>query len=202
MKKFKKTAIAVILTILLSAAGSALWEILKPLSSNLRNLLINIATLGIIRVKDSLFLSVAKGFHESVSLEVLSFMWGFIVGLPIVTLLMMLFYKYFKKITIRIKDIIKDDDPANRSHQAFKIVIALYIIFFLTISIFEIYKTDYVNRSITYYNQLLNATAPYLTQTQEESINSNFAQIKTEQDYNFIIEQLQEVATREGIIIN
>jgi hypothetical protein len=74
MKIDKKNLQWIVITIFLGAVGSGFWEyILKPIALSSTNIFLEIATLGVVNFKNSLYVEIAQGHHEEPSLSLLKF---------------------------------------------------------------------------------------------------------------------------------
>jgi hypothetical protein len=72
----------IIITIILGAVGSGLWEyMLKPIALSGTNFVLEIVTLGITKYKNGLYEDIAQGLHEQYSLAFLTFLLSFLPGL-------------------------------------------------------------------------------------------------------------------------
>jgi len=67
-----KVVLAVVGTILLGALGSGFWEyVLEPSLLGARDVVLNVASLGVARFKEQLYMEIANGAPESVAITVL-----------------------------------------------------------------------------------------------------------------------------------
>jgi hypothetical protein len=74
MKIDKKNLQWILITIFLGAVGSGFWEyILRPIALSGTNIFLEIATLGVVSFKNSLYVDIAQGHHEEPSLSLLKF---------------------------------------------------------------------------------------------------------------------------------
>ncbi len=65
INKYLKIIFAAILTIILGAIGSGVWErFLSPAFDKTREIIINVMNYFVISYKDSIYADAAKGFHE------------------------------------------------------------------------------------------------------------------------------------------
>jgi gas vesicle protein len=74
MKIDKKNLQWIVITIFLGAVGSGFWEyILRSIALSGTNIFLEIASLGVVSFKNSLYVEIAQGHHEEPSLALLKF---------------------------------------------------------------------------------------------------------------------------------
>lgn len=190
-----KTVKFIAVTIVLGAIGSGLWEwLLKPALTGTSDVVLNIATLGLEKFKNSLYQEIAFGFREGPSLRVFSFLYGmlpsFLIGCCVGVFLM----------RSRLKS------AGNGSLvTAQKVVdlmlkpIFLLVTFLLVFSIIQTSQATYINRAITHFNQLSAIAAPYLSEQQRLTSRSAFARISSKADYERVIADLRSVCMKNGV---
>jgi len=183
--KIKKALFTGTVMIFLGAIGSGIWEnIFKPLSGTILNFILSISTLGVESFKSEIYVEISKGFHEGLSLGILSLMLSMMLGFTLAIFLIKLFVDSDK--TSPIRKVFKFQySLINR-----KTFIILYLLFFTAFTSIIFLHEVYVNKAITYYQQLETIAAPYLNQDQKLKIESSFAQISNKQDYVDIVNQL------------
>lgn len=174
------------LTLILGALGSGLWEIaVKPIFSLLMTLALNVVTLGLESLRNDMYADVARGFHEAPSLMLLGititgsvgFLAGYLFG-----------GWYFPK-----------TKGGNGSGLLFSL--KLIILFGVILIFFILFRSTYINRAITHYEQMTAIVAPYITEHEKIDIKSKFAQIKTKDDYVRIINRLTQVAQENKLYV-
>ncbi|HDY73021.1 MAG TPA: hypothetical protein ENH86_00405 [Candidatus Jorgensenbacteria bacterium] len=194
MKNFLNTK-TIIGSLVVGLIGSALWE---NLFRDLLNLggktLLTISTLGLDKYKDNIYMSIAQGFYERVSIQILSLGLGVLFGIALGTII----------ITFKINK--KDEKSKDlkikkwlRGHKRFvKIGFLIYTIFVMGITVLSLAEITYINKSIAYYRQLESIAAPYITSDQEKIFNSRFSQIKNREGYTKLINELSVIIDEAG----
>jgi len=176
-------------TILLAIVGSALYEnLFRDFFSFIGRGLLTISTLGIEKLKDDIYLEIAKGFYENVSIQVLGIIFSVLFGI--------IFGMLFAMLRADKEDGIKESKiriwlRVNRNKV--KIFFLFYTFLVFGISILSVSKISYINKSISYYNQLLKIASPYLTTDQEKGINASFAEIQNKSDYVSLVEGIEQI---------
>ena len=207
-KKYIKVILGVILTILLGAVGSGVWEyVLKPSLGSVSEFILNIATLGIETFKNDIYIQIAKGFSDRTSISILNL---------INSLLMMAIIVYILTLKDKVfpsedQDLLKDTSKLSQEESAEllkhykqllatgkrklkKLFIFAVLLLFLLIGIqyMNSFKLGYINKSIVYYQQLKSISQPYISKKELDEINSKFALIKTKNDYVLVISYLEK----------
>ena len=201
-----KVAGSILGAIFLGAVGSGVWEnLLGPLLRSSRDLVLNISSLGINKFRDSVYVSIAKDFHElsSVNVHIALEMFFFVLFIFCSVALIILRRALLDRLG-KIQDgqnqREEKKDPSYllagkvwRSMSWLAAIVSIYLIF-ATISFVQGIKYAYINSAVTHFHQLLTISAPYLDTKNRERISSSFAQIKNKNDYQQIIDNLRKVA--------
>ena len=175
----RKTVPWIVASIVLGALGSGFWDLaLKPLFLWSSDVALNIVTFGMQRLKDAIYVDIAKGLHEQASMATLSGAVGALVGISVA----LFFIKRPKEP--------KTDEYKKRLLLAFRFT-AVFTTVLLT---FLISRQAYVNRAISYFNQLDNIVAPFLVDSERLKYRSEFSQIRTAGEYKELVERLQKIA--------
>jgi len=177
----------VLITVLLGAVGSGVWEwMLKPVISGSSEVVLNVATLGVTAFKNSLYQDIALGFREGPSLRLYFAVFGFLP--TFIVAFMAGFLTSHRRVKIR-----RSESGLDRAMDwSFKPILMI-VIFLLIFSIVQASQTAYINRAITYFQQLSAIAAPYLSDEQRLLIRSRFAQISTREDYAKLEDELAKV---------
>lgn len=179
MKNFFNTK-TVIGSLVVGLLGSALWEnIFRDLLSFGGKTLLTISTLGIEEYKNDIYISIARGFYEQVSIQILSLGLGTFFGVVLGSIL--LTFRINEKYEEARKSKVREWLQVNR--RFVRTGFLIYTIFVIGVSILSLSKITYINKSIAYYRQLENIAAPYLTSDQEKVLDARFAQIQNKGDY-------------------
>lgn len=190
MKLQKSYVKWVVITIILGAIGSGFWEyILKPIALRSTSAILDVATLGIGKFKNSLYGEIALGYHEQPSLTLLSFLLGFLPGILGGII-------FFTLLRSRINKAIKGDtekDAMRVVQKKFLIFTGFAFLFMFTFALFFVTRATYINRAATHFNQLMAIAGPYLNEHDRLSYSSKFSQISDRDDYEQTIEGLRKV---------
>jgi len=181
LKKNKKWQ-WIILMVILGAFGSGLWfYIIHPLFRYSSDVILKIITFGFSSFEKNIYMEIAKGYHEATILEILGLFTGFIVGVVFSSIL--IFIKDLTKKTIYLPNIPKK-----------QFLVILFLVFVSIFMLFSCFRSSYINDKITYYEQLYDTISPHIDEENRIMIKSEFAQIRTKEDYNRIINNLIEIA--------
>ena len=186
--------------IFLSLLSNIIWAIIEPLFENFLVYFLRFTTFGITKISDGIYKEIAKGLHEKVSIEIFTMISPFFIVFIVFTAT--LIYKVHKKIT----------NPES-SLGSSKIVLTdlfkskIYILLnFIVLTLFSLIvfinsiQVIYINKVVTYYNQMITIISPSITAEDNEKFNSDFSQIQSKDDYVRIIESIQKVARNNNYI--
>lgn len=180
----------VVITVLLGAIGSGVWEyILKPIALGGTNFLLEVATLGVANFKDSLYEEIALGHHELPSLSLLSFTFGFLPGIMVGILLIAVILRPMVNV---IRGAVTNDDKQRLKRRVF-LLTGLFTLFLFTFSLVYVSRVGYINRAITHFNQLLATSGPYLNQDERLNYISKFTQVRNREEFAQVIEDLSRI---------
>jgi len=203
-------------TILLGAIGSGFWQRLgDPLYTFVRDSVLNLATLGLATLKDSIYADVSRGFSEASTRtqEDLAFWFSYVLlaGLVGATF-------WIRDARRRFQNLMKDksdtaqneltrEQLANSIRRSLMHTgIVLPIVWMLSIFIvfghlFQAAKDTYTAKAISNYQQLLNLIGPFVTSDEVKTLNSRFAQIRTAHDYVVLNDQLKSLAQQHKLVL-
>jgi len=206
-------------TIIVGAIGSGVWERLgDPLYVFARDGLLNLATLGLVTLKDSLYADIALGLHEGASTQLLTYVlfamgYGTFLGTLLVT---RRFRRAFTKLS-ELADDARRDETESKSKASFDDLYKstktsaqtmkwqlYYVVWPLTavlvvIAGFSAVRTSYTGRAIAHYKQLTALVAPFASEAQIKSFDSRFAQIRSASDYVGLTSELATIATQHNL---
>lgn len=193
---FYKWFLPIIGTVILGAIGSGVWEAaLKPGLSSVTTILLDVATLGIGRVRDVIYLEIAKGNYERASLQVILILYGsaaFVGGLICLR---------FVQSALRNKDSDQLDQKSRASNLRGGwiacLTLGLISGYFLVASA----RTVYIVRASNNIEQFQRIVAPAITADERISLTSRVAQISSKKDYEKIIGELSAAAKKNGLRI-
>jgi hypothetical protein len=183
----------IVITILLGAIGSGLWEwLLKPSLMELSQFGLSVATLGVKAFKDSLYQEIAQGLHEEPSLRMYVVVFSM---LPIVVL------GFVAGFTSARRSARQGVAPSAFQSAVLRMgpvfVVSAYAL--LLISIIQANQLAYVNRAIAHFNQLLTITAPYVSEDARLAYKAQFAQVASAEDYGAVVAKLDDVCRAKAL---
>jgi len=193
-----KLALSVAGAVLVGAIGSGIWqELLGPA--------MRAAGLGLLNVISLLFGSFRAGVYEQIArdnpslggMEAFSLL-GFSLSLSLGYGAGMVagWWRDLRKIQTA------PDDP-SKAPTLGSVRFSLYALSaLLTVAsvahLINMAKVSYINSAISNYHQTLRVALPYIGEQERLVLDSQFAQIKTRQDYLSILERLDKVAADHG----
>jgi hypothetical protein len=224
MTRSKKT-LAVLGAILLAVVSNALWEYAaKPLILQLRDILLNIATLGIQSFKNDCYRLIAQGFTESPSVKLLfEFNSLYIVAFTWVAAYFVVKAREANLRTRRVdelrhrlseqpvdQELPQEIEPSvdERRKELANLMIKLRALvwLFVVLAVFavswrglNIVKESYVNKAVSHYKQMYLMCRPYVDEKEAQIIESKFSQIASKQDYSLVLSRLYEIGEKNGI---
>lgn len=174
-------------TVGLAIVASAIYESLfRPTANWLFKLALNLSTLGLEKYKDNIYIEIAKGFHEDISLDLYKLFIGLLLGFVISLIFILIKLKNQGDNDAFIHKFFKAQNKIINSN----IFLSAYFLIVLIVTTLNIVQTVYINNAITYYDQLIAITSPYVDPHQIQIFNSEYAQIANKQDYIKLINQL------------
>ena len=196
-----KIALGVAGTIFLGVISSAIWEGVKPFTKWVYEQALYVSVLGIDKLKDGIYIDIAKGHHENASLEIYTLIYsillGSIIGIMVIAALLHMYENGNDGMANKLKKLI--EFPRKLQGRSFLLFIIFYTIFAVTIYSFDLVKTKYINEAVTYYEQLVSIVTPYIEQQQIDQMNSEFAQINSKSDYESVINNLLEIVDENNL---
>lgn len=197
----KKVVLGVVVTVILGAVGSGLWEVVfSPAMSWVGRQILTLATLGLDSARDDIYREAAKGHHEKASFYIYLFVAFVLFLMPLVPLPFLL---REKKELDRVEqerslEILQERiDFLNRKmNRLRKVAIGLLLFGSLDSSMLLVRASmgAYVNSVITDFNQNVMIVAPFISIEEERKIRSDFARMQNKQDYLKVTEALHRVA--------
>lgn len=222
----KKKISVVIVTIMLGAIGSGVWEyIIKPSLLSFRDIILNITTLGISTYKNLIYSDIARGYTESSSLKLLNeFTTLYVMAMVIGCLWVYSTMKEIKEKRLEMLSRIdalqnKDYHPPNEEETENELielkndiqksinkkgtVLVTAFVLMATFSVSEkfmsTYREKYINSAICHYEQSIKIAKPYLSSKEVLSIESEFAQINNKEEYISILKRIYSTLDSNGI---
>jgi len=172
---------------------------LIPLLSNSSSFI----TFGSEKLLNRLYLDVAKGFHEQISLDVYSLILSFF---SVLIIYIFIFSFYFRNRIIRKSNNMKPRAFRGLARLSFTnkyifsalmVILALPYIGFSYSSLRE----TFVNNRITYFTQSLDIISPYISEQELLKLKSDFAQIRSQKDYQDIIGGVDKTGSDNKLVM-
>lgn len=198
----KSHIIWVVITVLLGAFGSGLWEyILKPIVLSGSTVFLEIATLGATAFKNSLYMDIAKGHHEESGLKTLVVIFGITFGI-LGSLSLQVFVPKFILTVLGV-----DERCANENNDTLQVRLkrrvlfpfVLSSVFMFIFSVIIMSRLLYINAAVTHFNQLMLISAPYLSTVDRLKYGSLFAQIQNRDDYVNVVSSLVKICEQNKV---
>lgn len=92
--------------LLLGILTNVIWEVLKPVTTYLFKVVLNLSVLGIEKFKDNIYVEIAKGMHEGASVQVFLLLHSIILSFVFMSILLMI---------IKRREIAPEE--GNRTHR-------------------------------------------------------------------------------------
>lgn len=190
--------VTIVVTIILGALGSALWEYTRPYWSRIGNTLFSIITLGLKSRRDQVYKDAARGYHEAASFEILLIIYTFFVAIAIgitaafyLTPALMLPNPLTlsvcdkKEVAAEKRECILEQRKENVEPTARILgILALFSSVMLLSNYLSMYKTNIL---ITRYNRSLRLIRPYIDEKKFYLLEQEFALVKDKEDYDLLM---------------
>ena len=211
-----KWALGIAGTILLGALGSGLWDIaLKSAFTSAGRGILTALTFGYGSVRDGFYVEIAQGHTDRASLWLVAYstipmFWGFAFFIAWMrrggeqketaeeATRMRSDASYREK---RLGELKAELKVLERRLALLQRAALLLGIFMLSLLVFRAIKLTYISSAITHYEQAFTICLPYLSEPERSSIRSQYAQIKTKEDYVRVLQRLQDVATGHAVTL-
>jgi hypothetical protein len=217
---------AALIVTVLSALGvtNGVWQwVTAPVLLWLRDLALNVITLGINRVKDGIYADVARGYHEHAMMLALVFLTFVSVTLPALLLIPLM-----KTSLRRMQRLLLDTshmqvsktsatseaplqwmfgNPIHQPKQYYRrmklffLVAIAYTVLLAALFAAEVLRVSYATNAVTYYRQLHAIITPYATSADLVLYDSRFAQIHHASDYRQLVDELKNIASQHGAVL-
>lgn len=197
--------LSIVVTILLGAVGSGLWEAaLKPLTRKIGGVIFMVITFGAKRARDGVYRQAAMGHHELPSLYILLIVLCIGIASLVATQLRLYVVVYAPEVAEQLLSNCEEDrldKQAECVREAVKknvmptLQIASLVAIFAAVVIF--YRFVTINRTnlvTTYYEQCLKAVRPLLSESEALIIEQQYALMTTKEDYLAILDKLEVTA--------
>ncbi len=210
-----KWALGICATIVLGALGSGLWDVaLKPVFAWIGRAILTGLTFGFASMRDSYYVDVARGQNDRASLWLASV--SVIAGIYFFTA-MFAYRRGRRKGRLAAKEDWKRIEAKFPSQEArlaavdmeamrlnreieklerIGILLAVLVISFL---LFRVISLEYVSSAASHFEQDFAICSPYISETDRLFIRSQYAQMRSRDDYNRLLQRLEDVAHSNGV---
>ena len=193
--RFKRLAVWTSGGLVMAIAGNAMWELTRPAVVWSGRLILNIATLGMSRLRDGLYEDVARGDYDWFGQWFNSLFGGVVSGFLMGVLVVMWIF--------RKKDEGDAADAASEMKPSLfgRIVDSNWtvVIYSLSVILFVLVQTtriNYIHRAATYAEQMQAIIAPYISEQDAAVLRSRLAQAASSKEYKTIIEEMRAIADK------
>ena len=187
-KQVVRGILGLLVVVFLGALGSGLW--LHALEPFVRFIL-RLASLGFDTYKVDVYKEIARGLHEYASYALFGTVTAIWVGLQL-GLLLALFTLMWSKAKMR------EREERIRSAKKWVYAYGLLFVFLSTAQLIAVARHTYINSAVTHFRQVLRIASPYLDESEQAVILSQFAQVKSKEDYVRIVDRLADSAETHG----
>ncbi|EKP0294988.1 hypothetical protein [Aeromonas veronii] len=201
--------ISVILTIVLGAIGSGLWEAaFKPIMRKVGGYLFTLLTFGAKRARNYIYKNAAMGHHEVPSLHILLIIFLFtIVSITFAYSIPYITAYAPETINTELIECNTETAPPNNCFkenlqnkiESFLIPVILSSIFSFVFLLYTFMTINQTNLVITYYEQCCKVIRPYISDKDFYLIEQKYALMRTKENYVDIITELKSIAERNSI---
>ena len=183
--KYKKKLLWILLTILLGAVGSGLWEIaIKPLCFWFLDCCIDFILSLISALSNSIYQDISRGRTDRIPIFLLSCVTGSVLGLMLIT--------YLRR---------RKNQTGKGIKKSSNFSFYMQILFICSVIIFSTFKTIIIVSKINDFEHVYNITRPLLSDAEAFKIKSKFAQICSYTDYKEIMFFLVGKSSKKGFVI-
>ena len=188
-----KRVFSILVLIILGAAGSGLWEIAKPVFPWVRDIVLTTATLGINRLRDDLYLDVAKTVYSPDATETLNCLVGAILGLILGTVVALwLSGSYLEK----PHGLVRKTIDRSYFYKRQVILVGSSVLLVLTAaSWFSAYRSLYITQASAYLIRSQDIIAPFITEDRRLKLRSEIALIENRDDFMRIVGSMRKIAS-------
>ncbi len=196
---WKKWMLTGVVTVVLGAIGTALWIIaLQPGGGWLGRFFLTVVTLGLSSARNSVYENVARNYREAPAVMLLAIVAGIPILLPFIIFLSEAILHYFG---LGASDGLTGRDSLyRRKWRTTAIVIPAAVVFAAAVWI-QLLMLNYTNEAITYFHQSFAVCRPFMDAEEEKQIESQFARIKSRDDYVAVIHELGTIAAKNGAVL-
>ncbi len=205
--------LSIIVTIVLGALGSGLWEsVFRPVFKGLGIAIFKLLTFGAKGASNRIYKEAAKGHHDQPSIfimvilitSLIGFYWGTTIGIYTASNLDQVKFEVMEKCDkLNSETAIKECKKQEIRNYVFSNAPYLFLglIFFGIILLYQCIHLIFVNVVITNYHQTLRILGVHLTQEERLKIEQKFALMKTKNDYINIENDFARIALENNLAI-
>jgi hypothetical protein len=210
LKTWQKAAGSIVGALVIGAIGSGIWQRAgDPLYVWIRDGALNLATLGMWTLKDSLYADVARGLHEAASSQLLVLaLVGSTYAMFAFTILATGLARRWLPSFLVEKPRRSPDETKEKMEQDLRRMRRLVsyglwpsMVVLIVGVAFTAIRISYTSSAIGYYQQLLNLVGPHVTADQVKVFNSRFAQIRSAQQYVTLTKEISGIARQHGLML-
>lgn len=220
MKKKAKFVLGILGAIILGAIGSGLWELcIKKLFTLIGELIVDLVVSIRVSVLSDIYLQVSRGTVNRVIIENysrLSFTLFLIMYLIAISLLLSFIFKKktdlilnklgvdVTKDEVKTKSLVIKKLPCKNLFKKLSIanMSELLLIAAIVVVMSGTYKATtlkYIESAIYQYEYLTTIISPYTEDIYIKEVNSKFYQISSKKEYDSLINELKDIAKKNGI---
>ena len=187
-KQVVRGILGLLVVVFLGALGSGLWlHALEPFVI----FILRLASLGFDTYKVDVYKEIARGLHEYASYALFGTVTAIWVGLQLGLLLALFTLMWFKAK-------MREREERIRSAKKWVYAYGLLFVFLSTAQLIAVARHTYINSAVTHFRQVLRIASPYLDESEQAVILSQFAQVKSKEDYVRIVDRLADSAETHG----
>lgn len=203
-----------VLTVVLGAIGSGVWEnVFSPATSWIGRAMLTLITLGVESARDGIYQEVAQGHSERFSVLTYTFITAVVLLIPMGALS----YDVGVRSAERSKRMRKFEQfeasgdragmeetlaEVRKSLGTARRQLRLMLWLGVALGIFVAAKTmtlAYANTAITHFNQSLAIAGPFVSPVEERMIRSDFARISSRDDYVRLMKRIDNKVSEQGV---
>jgi hypothetical protein len=204
-----KWTLGIVGTVVLGALGSGLWDVaLKNVFTALGRAMLTGISFVYVHLNDTIYLEIAKGHTDRVSLWLVScfaLLFGSLTGLA--TGYLSIRYANATHVQnahgepCKLKPLQRFLICLSDKRKVLNGVVLLSTLFLVSIFLVQSCMLFYVSNAITQYEQEYAICLPFLNDHDRAFNRSQFAQIRTREDYERVLQILQQVAATNNIAL-
>ncbi|XQU09212.1 hypothetical protein P4544_05400 [Halomonas sp. LY9] len=185
-KKYLSWMLSAAGIVTLGAIGSGVWQIVgQPIVNAIVEFSVNTINIFFSSYKDSIYAMASFGFHERAS-----------NNLFILVMMLMLFIPFFLSVRKRFH--------SNSGSVAFLFSVIrtlriLNLAILVSLVIYLVTQSSYVNRVIIYVDTSLDRLAPYESQEKIIELRAKFREVQTTSDYHSLYSEIEGLILDNGL---